>query len=351
MSAIIPEALKHSEPHVLLEQSGLKRIHQGKVRDTYQLAHPGLLAVVATDRISIFDFVLPALVPHKGEILTALTVFWLRDVFTDKTGIRHHLVAAGRDIDLYLPQGLRGNPELWKRMLIVKKLNIIPVECVVRGYLTGSGWRSYAQTGKVHGISVPPDLHDGSHLKAPLFDPTTKAEHGHDEPLEVAVVVAKFGAWLGHYSLDCYRILAYAALERGGLLVADTKFEFGQGGILADEVGTPDSSRFWDCDEAVRARQKRVSPPPYDKEVVRNWGKQVPLPLWRQKQGLPDVGLHNLDPANLIDVAFVQQLQVPQRVLEETGERYHTVFKRLTGMSLQEFQEKRLNGHRQSLVL
>lgn len=340
MGALIPGHLQQTALHTELERAGLVRIHQGKVRDTYRLPQPATLGLVATDRLSIFDFVLPVTVPQKGEILTALSVFWFRDVFP-RTGIYNHLIAAGADMDYFLPASLRGNLELRRRMLVVRELHIVPVECIVRGYLTGSGWRSYQQTGRMHGIRIPEGLHDGAPLPQPIFDPTTKAEAGHDEPLDAASVTRQYGSWLEHYSHDCYRLLASVALERGNFILADTKLEFGQDRNLADEVATPDSSRYWDGDEWQRAREKRLCPAAYDKEYVRQWGMRVPIPAGA---GRPSVGLHHLDPQIPEDVQFVHQLNVPTSIVDITRERYLEVCRRLTNLTLQQFQEKRLKA-------
>lgn len=160
--------------------AGLTRVHQGKVRDTYALPdHPDLMLVYASDRISVFDFVLPALVVQKGETLTALNVWWcdevLRDVFP------HDLVAFGPKIDVYLPETTRDNAKLWRRAVVVRKLEMLPIEAIVRGYLTGSGLASYQKTGMVCGHILPNGLTDGSQLPRPIFTPSTKALVGHDE--------------------------------------------------------------------------------------------------------------------------------------------------------------------------
>ncbi|TSC63905.1 MAG: phosphoribosylaminoimidazole-succinocarboxamide synthase, partial [Parcubacteria group bacterium Gr01-1014_106] len=233
MSATIPSVVAATPFHDRVTHAGLIRVHQGKVRDTYALPDENLLLVVATDRVSIFDFVLPTLVPRKGELLTALTVFWLDEVLNDA---RHHLLAFGSRIDVHLPVSLREDAELQRRALIVKKLTMIPVECIVRGYLTGSGWKSYQQNQQVCGISLTAGLHDGSRiLPAPIFTPTTKAETGHDEHLHTEAVIRQYGSSLRHRSLAIYAQIAAVAEEKK-LILADTKFEFGTGEVLADEV-------------------------------------------------------------------------------------------------------------------
>jgi phosphoribosylaminoimidazole-succinocarboxamide synthase len=336
MSATIPACVVLTPFHHAIAHAGLRRTHQGKVRDTYALYDDQLLLVVATDRVSIFDFVLPALVPQKGELLTALTVFWLTEILAD---IHHHLVAYGAGIDPYLPPALRGDAELYKRALVVRRLTMAPVECIVRGYLTGSGWKSYQKTQQVCGIELPEGLYDGSRiLPHPIFTPTTKAESGHDEHLPTETVIKRYGAWTRDLSLRYYQTLANVA-EAKGIILADTKFEFGDGGVLADEVGTPDSSRFWDREEWLRAAERQASPEPYDKEVVRNWGKQVPTPLVGVNS---TVGLGTLNPEDPVHLAFVETLTVPPAILNETAQRYHTVFQRLIGFTLEAYQQTKL---------
>ncbi|MEX1997465.1 MAG: phosphoribosylaminoimidazolesuccinocarboxamide synthase [Candidatus Andersenbacteria bacterium] len=337
MAAVIPACVAATEFHDKLEQAGLTRIHQGKVRDTYVLPHAlddsQLQLVVATDRVSIFDFVLPSLIPQKGELLTALTAFWLWEKLTD---FPHHLVAAGVDIDYYLPRSLRSSPELQRRTLVVRRLSMIPVECIVRGYLTGSGWKSYQRNQSVCGVQLPAGLYDGAPLPEPIFTPTTKAEVGHDKPLDARIVAAQYGITFAEVSVAVYRRLSHYAASKG-IIVADTKFEFGRGGVLADEVGTPDSSRFWDREEWEEALLRRQSPSPYDKELVRTWGKNILTPF-----GGSPAGISNLDPENRQHLAFVQEQVVPSEVIKETAKRYHEVFKRLTECSLGEFQQQRM---------
>jgi phosphoribosylaminoimidazole-succinocarboxamide synthase len=344
MSATIPELVAATPFHERLTSAGLTRIHQGKVRDTYALPDDSLLLVVATDRVSIFDFVLPTLVPRKGELLTALTVFWLDEVLQNTAS---HLVASGENIDEFLPPSLRDDAALQRRALVVEKLSMTPVECIVRGYLTGSGWKSYQKTQEVCGIQLPPGLHDGSRIvPAPIFTPTTKAEAGHDEHLQTESVTQEYGPSLRYRSLMVYQQIATVA-ESKRLILADTKFEFGVLGpsdgkseVLADEVGTPDSSRFWDYEEWQKACEQRTSPPPFDKEIVRQWGKQVATPL--TLDGSDMFGLDCLDPEFEEDLAFVHSLTVPEKILQETACRYATVLERLTGCDLQTFHKKRL---------
>ncbi len=328
MGAKLSKQVAESDSSRLLTRTGLQRIYQGKVRDTYALPdYPNLLLVVATDRLSIFDFVLSCLVPNKGEILTALTVFWLTKVLQD---INHHLIAYGREIEQYLPSALRGDARLYARGLIVKKLSIIPVECVPRGYLTGSGWRSYQENRTVCGHRLPEGLHDGAKLPFPIFTPATKAESGHDEPLTPKVVEEKYGGQLETLTLQLYERGSRYAFTRG-IIVADTKFEFGQGLVLGDEVLTPDSSRFWDKKEWETAVAEKKAPTGYDKEPVRQWGRTVTTPF----SGL--VGINSLDTEDPGHLVFVHQQKVPQEVISATTQRYREIFQRLTGLKLEAF--------------
>lgn len=324
MGAVIPHCVPESPFHQALEAAGIHRIHRGKVRDTYKLPDKEKLLVIATNRVSIFDFVLSALIPDKGAILTALTVFWLNEVLTD---IPHHLVTFGKGIDEYLPPSVRGCTALHKNALVVRRLSMLPIECIVRGYLTGSGWASYKKNGTVCGIQLPKDLHDGSRIDPyPLFTPTTKAEAGHDEPLNTDGVIATYGLWTQDLSLRIYQRIANFCYQRN-LIFADTKFEFGEGGILADEVATPDSSRIWDVNEWTLACNHKQQPPSYDKEIVRIWGRGNDI--------------HNLDPAEQRDLEFVAKLQVPQAIIGLTASRYHEVFERITSRTLSDFQRSK----------
>jgi len=313
----------------------LVRIHQGKVRDTYALPdHPDKLLVVATDRVSIFDFVLGALIYHKGEVLTALTVFWLTRVLT---GVRHHMLAYGSQIDRYLPMQLQGNRELMRRALVVEKHLMLELECIARGYLTGSGWTAYQETtakdgvGKVCGIELPAGLHDGSPLEPAIFTPTTKAKVGHDEHVDREWARKQHGMWPEKLTLNLYsRAFAYA-YERG-IILADTKFEFSAQGVLADEVLTPDSSRFWDVDAYRTYQQRKVSPPGFDKEPLRQWGKKRAV-----LDGKP-VDISKLDAKDPEQHKRVARIEVPREEIEQTTDRYLTTVDRLTGKELGRYQ-------------
>lgn len=334
MGAKIPEGIRESDLSQLLAKEGLKRIHQGKVRDTYALpGYPDLLLVVASYRLSIFDFVLNCLVPQKGEILTALTVFWLKNVLQ---GIDHHLVAYGHGVNQYLPASLHFNKGLQARGLVVWKLKILPVECVARSYLTGSGFRAYEKGEPISGYYLPPGLQDGSRLLHPIFTPTTKEESGHDQSLTAESVGQKYGRELEKLTLKIYNEAQGYALKKG-IIIADTKFEFGkdnQGNtVLGDEVLTTDSSRFWDETKWEEAQAQGKAPQGYDKEPVRQWGRTIETPF-----GL--TGINNLYPENPDHIAFVHQLEIPSEVISATTTRYQEIFRRLTGKTLEVFQKE-----------
>ncbi len=238
---------------------------RGKVRDIYDLGDR--LVIIATDRISAFDWVLPTGIPDKGKILTALTLFWL-----DFLQVPNHLLST----DLAdLPEEFHAQKDqLEGRIMLVQKTQVIPIECVVRGYLAGSGWKEYSQTGSVCGIALPVGLQQAQQLPEPLFTPATKAESGHDVNISWEEMAQKIGVDLAQElkqkSLVLYQKAAEHARPRG-LILADTKFEWGQlpsGEILLiDEVLTPDSSRFW----PVASYQTGVSPISFDKQFVRDW--------------------------------------------------------------------------------
>ncbi len=314
---------------------GLERIHQGKVRDTYALPrHPKQLLVVATDRISIFDFVLPVRVPQKGEILHAMNVFWRVEVMGNLFP-QDYWTAAG-NIDEFLSNEARGNIELRKRALIVHKLSMLPLEAIIRGYLTGSGLKAYRKTTPpgVNGHRLPHGLHDGSRLPFPIFTPTTKAEEGHDEPMDIRHATQLFGSVPERFSLQAY-LHAQAYAEKRGIIIADTKFEFGRGADaalddvqFADEILTPDSSRFWDAKDWERSAADKKSPHSLDKQLVREWGKAM--------------GVDERDPSNPDDVAYVHGLEIPQDIVDRTRKIYRYIFWRLIGEKLECFQRRQM---------
>lgn len=258
----------------------LKLLHRGKVRDVYEVDDKRLL-LVATDRISAFDCVLPTLIPRKGEVLTQLSKFW----FGRLSAItKNHLITT--DID-EMPEPIQRREELRGRSMLVKKTKVFPVECVVRGYLEGSGWKDYKAARKVCGHDLPRDLKQCDRLLEPLFTPATKADVGHDDNitgLEFKTIVGdKSAAYLKSTSLKLYKAAAEYALTKG-IIIADTKFEFGVDAdgeiLLVDEALTPDSSRFWDADSYEPGHAQ----PSFDKQFVReyletlDWDKQPPAP-------------------------------------------------------------------------
>ena len=260
--------MQYDQNHALLstEIPELTAVRRGKVRDVYDLGDSILF--VATDRISAFDCVMPNGIPGKGRVLTQVTLNWFKVL----TGIKNHLVTA--DVAKYPAVLQKYAADLEGRSMLVRKLNMLPVECIVRGYLTGSGWSSYQKTGTVCGLPLRAGYQNASKLDEPIFTPTTKAETGHDEALSFEELSAQIGSKLADAlrsaSIALYNQAAEYALKRG-IIIADTKFEFGtdENGdlILADEVLTPDSSRFW----PVASYQVGKNPPSLDKQFVRDW--------------------------------------------------------------------------------
>ena len=259
---------------------GLPLIHRGKVRDVYQVGGQQLL-LVATDRLSAFDCILPTPIKYKGEVLTLLSDFWF-----NRLGhlTAHHLLTADFE---KMPEAIRKNENLRGRSMLVRKTTVFPVECVVRGYLEGSGWKDYQATGKICGHKLPTDLRRGDKLPQPIFTPATKAESGHDENIGEArmaeIVGAETTAKLRATSLALYHEAETYARARG-IIIADTKFEFGLDAegriILIDEALTPDSSRFWPLDRYEPGRAQTS----FDKQFVRDyletldWDKRPPAP-------------------------------------------------------------------------
>jgi len=252
----------------------------GKVRDVYSLSSDQLL-FVATDRISAFDYVLATGIPHKGRVLTQLSLFWF-DFLADI--VPNHLITA--DVDQY-PAAVRNYADqLRGRSMLVQRAEMFPVECVVRGYISGSAWKEYKATGEVSGISLPAGLKESDAFPEPIFPPSTKATTGHDENISFDqmcdIVGVETASHLRDLTLRVYKKAAAYARQRG-IIIADTKFEFGRtakGVTLADEVLTPDSSRFWPADKYAPGRAQDS----YDKQYVRDyleqirWNKQPPAP-------------------------------------------------------------------------
>jgi len=286
------------------ELPGLALVHRGKVRDVFDLGD-GHLLIVATDRLSAFDVVLPDAIPGKGELLTRISNFWFA-----RTAhlMRNHLT--GIDVASVLPSGV--DPALYEqRSVVAKKLKPVPVEAIARGYLIGSGWKDYQRTGRVSGIALPDGLRQAEKLEQPVFTPSTKAAVGdHDENIDFDTMVRIVGADLAEQVRDAtLRLYEFAAAHAAncGILLADTKFEFGtdaDGRLhVMDEMLTPDSSRYWPADEY----QVGTSPPSYDKQIVRDyletldWDKTPPGP------------------------------RLPPDVIERTRARYAEALQRLAG--------------------
>jgi phosphoribosylaminoimidazole-succinocarboxamide synthase len=260
---------------------GLKLLGRGKVRDVYE-ADDGHLLIVATDRISAFDCVLPTQIERKGEVLTALSRFWFERLAHVTP---HHLVTT--DVE-QMPLAVCASADVLRgRSMLVRRTEVFPVECVVRGYLAGSGWKDYLSTGEVCGHRLPRGLGESAKLTEPLFTPATKAEEGHDENISEArmseIVGSEFAGQLRDRSLALYREAEQYALSRG-IIIADTKFEFGRDAdghiLLIDEALTPDSSRFWPAEQYESGH----SQPSFDKQFVRDyletlqWDKRPPAP-------------------------------------------------------------------------
>lgn len=352
MKKISPRLL--SLPLLVALADEFHELSVGKVRHTYEVKNfPNYLLVVATNRISIFDFVLNALVDFKGEVLTALTIDWLRRVLAD---VPHHLVAYGSGVDEFLPVKLRGKAVLQSRAIVVKKLRMLPVEFVIRGYLMGSGLKSYQATGMVCGLQLPAGLAAGSELPEPIFTPTTKSETGHDEAVTFSQMAAILRAWLNESGIDrdagdlseetrelalsLYKRAKKSARERG-IHLLDTKFEFGldENGRLtvADEVVTPDSSRFSLKEDYLFALASGTVPATRDKQYVRDKGTKVRTPFFTPA-GNPIFGLDQLNPDNPQHADFVCDLRWPDGIMKKTAEIYLDIAWRLTGVELSVFQ-------------
>jgi phosphoribosylaminoimidazole-succinocarboxamide synthase len=284
---------------------GVERIATGKVRDVY--AVDGKLLIVATDRISAFDCILPQGIPGKGRVLTQMSLFWFEFL---SSLVPNHLITAR--VEDY-PVSLRPfKDQLEGRSMLVKRCRMEPVECVARGYVSGSGWKDYKRTGGICGIQLPAGLRESDRLPEPIFTPASKAETGHDENISyeatVGAVGEKTAALLRDLTLRIYGAAAYHA-EMQGIILADTKFEFGWHNgelLLADEVLTPDSSRYWPRDHYAPGGPQKS----FDKQFVRDyletldWNKQPPAP------------------------------PLPEDVIARTSEKYHEAYARITGATL-----------------
>jgi phosphoribosylaminoimidazole-succinocarboxamide synthase len=297
---LLDSVLLHTEfPNLQLHASG-------KVRDVYRLDADRLL-FVATDRISAFDYILATGIPHKGHVLTQISLFWfdfLKDV------VPNHLITA--DISKYPPEIRQYADQLRGRSMVVMNADMVPVECVVRGYISGSAWKEYKASGKVCGIELPQGLRESDQLPEPIFTPATKATTGHDENISFDQMVHLVGASLSeelrHLTLQVYKKAADYARQRG-IIIADTKFEFGRtpkGVTLADEVLTPDSSRFWPADRYQPGRAQDS----YDKQYVRDYLEEI---RWNKQPPAPSL---------------------PTEVARKTSEKYLEAYEQLTGRKL-----------------
>ncbi len=290
---------------------GGKLLTRGKVRDIYDVGE-GRLLLVATDRISAFDVVLPNPIPDKGRVLTGLSLFFFERT-RDLVG--NHLVSADRRD---FPGPFRDEPALAGRSMLVRRARVIPVECVARGYLSGSGWAEYRETGRVCGVRLPPGLVESARLPEPIFTPTTKAREGHDLPLTFDETVELVGRGLAErlreLTIALYERGARIALERG-IIVADTKLEFGFADgelVLVDEALTPDSSRFWPLQGYRPGRPQ----PSFDKQYVRDW---LDASGWDREPPPPEL---------------------PPEVVERTAEKYREAYGRITGEPFERYRRR-----------
>jgi phosphoribosylaminoimidazole-succinocarboxamide synthase len=283
--------------------AGLKLRARGKVRDIYELGDQ--LLIVATDRLSAFDVVLPTPIPHKGPVLTQLSLFWFEKLASI---VPNHVISADNFAGVLAPYA----DALQGRAMLVRRTEPVPIECVVRGYLSGSGWKDYQKAGSVCGIALPAGLHESDRLPEPIFTPSTKATSGHDENISFDETVARIGQPLAEKlhdtSLAIYKSAAEFASARG-IIIADTKFEFGLVGgelIWIDEALTPDSSRFWPGNQYLPGKPQLS----FDKQYVRDylekigWNKQPPAP------------------------------PLPDDVVAATRDKYREAYQRVTGHEL-----------------
>ncbi|MCC5951076.1 MAG: phosphoribosylaminoimidazolesuccinocarboxamide synthase [Acidimicrobiia bacterium] len=286
---------------------GLPHLYSGKVRDIYD-AGDGQLLLVTSDRLSAFDVVMAEPIPDKGRVLTAMSAFWFEQ-FEGLVG--SHLVS----VDVADLPASAQRPELAGRIMLCRRAEMLPIECIVRGYITGSAWKEYQRSGTMHGDPLPEGLAEASQLPEPVFTPSTKADEGHDVNISFDEAASLVGSDMAdrvrEVSIEIYRRGAELAATRG-IIIADTKFEFGMVGdelVLADEVLTPDSSRFWPAEEW----EPGATPPSFDKQPVRDhldgldWDKQPPPP------------------------------PLPPEVVAATSQRYRTAYERITERSLSDW--------------
>ncbi len=283
----------------------LKRYNSGKVRDIYQM-HDSLL-IIATDRISAFDYVLPDGIPYKGKVLTHLSEFWFKS--TGDIAENHLLTTNVKEIN-----GITEEDKgmLSGRAMLVRKVDVIPVECIVRGYLAGSGWKEYKESGKVCGIELPADLKECGKLPEPIFTPSTKATSGHDENISFDEVVKitgrKLAEELREKSIEIYKKASEYTLTKG-IIICDTKFEWGKRDdklLLIDEILTPDSSRFWPMQNYSPGKPQ----PSFDKQFVRDYLESTG---WDKKSSPPSL---------------------PEEIIQTTSRKYQDAYRKLTGKDI-----------------
>jgi phosphoribosylaminoimidazole-succinocarboxamide synthase len=308
---------------VLQSELDLTLLHRGKVRDVYEIDAETLL-MVASDRVSAFDVVLPQPIPFKGEVLTLVTAWWLEQL---QEQVGHHLIAVDPEVIIDRYPDLAASREIWqRRSMLVRRTDPVLVECVVRGFITGSAWKEYKLGGTLAGEPLPKGLQESQRLDPPIFSPATKAQEGHDENITFDQVVELLGAELAgrlrDLSLHIYGYGRDVAGDRN-IILADTKFEFGHAPsgelLLIDEVLTPDSSRFWPKESYEVGRGQ----PSLDKQPIRDWLDG--LEGWDKTPPAPDL---------------------PPEVVQAASDRYQDVFRRLTGVSLRTYVPPRFESDR-----
>ncbi len=282
-----------------------KHFKRGKVREVYEIDNQ--LLIISTDRISAFDYILPSLIPDKGKVLNRIAAFWFN--YTRDYIPNHIICDEPEKLEQFLPYA----KIIEKRAILTRKLETFPIEAIVRGYIVGSGWKTYQESGKICGISLPPGLHFADKFPEPIFTPTTKAEKGHDEN----ITFDQMKDLIGHENAEKIRDLSISLFLKAGkyayekgIILADTKFEFGKDEngniILIDEIFTPDSSRFWKVEDYSPGKE----PPAYDKQYVRNY---LLNSTWDRNSVPP---------------------QLPEEVIAKTREKYFEIYRILTGNSL-----------------
>jgi len=282
------------------------KLKSGKVREVFSVGDQ--LLIVSTDRISAFDYVLPTLIPDKGKVLNRLSAFWFHQ--TSKLVPNHLVSDAPHELEIFRPFA----EQLRDRAILARKLDVFPIEAIVRGYIVGSGWKTYSSSGEICGVKLPKGLNFADQLPEPVFTPSTKAESGHDENITFKEMADR----VGRDAAESIRSMALKLYQEGsriaennGIIIADTKFEFGRADdgsiVLVDEIFTPDSSRFWKSDEYRASHAVAKEPPAFDKQFVRNfllqsgWDRNSPPP------------------------------ELPQDVVDQTVAKYHEIFHILAG--------------------